>query len=83
MEIFPYFQASGKIEYMSARLAAVPRGTYLVPACGCSINLAVGKDEATALPSMRATHAHVVGIAIGDLPPCRHGQRPFAIKISP
>jgi hypothetical protein len=28
---------------------------------------------------MRATHARVVRVAVGDLPPCRHGQRMSAI----
>jgi hypothetical protein len=50
-----------------------------IEAHGCSIDVAVGKNKVMALPSMRTTHAHVVGIAIGDLPPCRHGQRLGAI----
>jgi hypothetical protein len=72
---FPYFQASGKISYFfSARLAAASRRTWVKPG-GCSIHVAVGKYQISALPSMRTAHAHVVGIAVGDFPPCRHGER--------
>ncbi len=46
---------------------------------GCSIGVAVGKDQETALPRMSDTDANVVGISLGDLPPCRHGQRLLAI----
>ncbi len=45
----------------------------------CSVGVAVGKDQAIALPRMSATDADVVGISLGDLPPCWHGQRLFAI----
>ncbi len=45
---------------------------------GCSVAVAVGKDEETTLPRVSATDANVVLSAVGDLPPCRHGQRLFA-----
>ena len=45
----------------------------------CSIGVAVGKDQAIALPIISGTDANVVGISLGDLPPCRHGQRLLAI----
>ncbi len=46
---------------------------------GCSVEVAVIKDEATTLPRVSATDANVVRSAFGDLPPCRHVQRLFAI----
>ncbi len=46
---------------------------------GCSIEVAVGKDEPSTLPIMSGTHTNVVHSAVGDLPPCRHVQRLFAI----
>ncbi len=46
---------------------------------GCSVIVAVGKDEGTTLPRVSATDANVVRSAVGDLPPCRHVQRLFAI----
>jgi hypothetical protein len=36
---------------------------------GCSVDVTVGKDQTVALPSMRTTHAHVVSITFGNLPP--------------
>jgi len=47
----------------------------VVAISGCSTSVAVCKDEPRVLPSMRAAHAHVVGTAGGDLPPCRHTAR--------
>ena len=46
---------------------------------GCSVMVAVGKDEEITLPRVSATDAHVVRSAVGDLPPCRHVQRLIAI----
>ena len=46
---------------------------------GCSIGVAVGKDQPMALPRMSGTDADVVGISLGDLPSCRHWQRLIAI----
>ncbi len=50
-----------------------------IGARGRSIGVAVGKDQVTALPRMSGTDTNVVGISLGDLPTCRHGQRMFAI----
>ena len=46
---------------------------------GCSVDVAVGKDEAITLPRVSGTDANVVRSAVGDLPPCRHVQRIIAI----
>jgi hypothetical protein len=48
------------------------RRTYRFRECarGCSIDVAVGKDQTVALPSMRTAHAHVVSSTFGNLPPC-------------
>ena len=37
--------------------------------CGCSMGVAAGKDEPRTLPTMGATDANVVRIAVGDLSP--------------
>ncbi len=50
-----------------------------IGASGGSIDVAVGKDQETSLPRMSGTDADVVGISLGDLPPCRNGQRLSAI----
>ncbi len=50
-----------------ARASTYKRG---IVANGCSIVVAVGKDQARTLPRMGATDANVVRIAAGDLPPC-------------
>ncbi len=46
---------------------------------GCTIDIAVGKDEVTTLPRVSGTDANVVRSAVGDFPPCRHVQRLIAI----
>ncbi len=46
---------------------------------GCSIEVAVGKDEAITLPRVSATHTSIIGTPIRNLPPCRHVQRLIAI----
>ena len=46
---------------------------------GCSAGVAVGKDEVITLPRVSATDTNVIRSAVGDLPPCRHVQRLFAI----
>ena len=51
----------------AARARAYIRG---IVAHGCSIDVAVGKDQPITLPRMGATDANVVRIAAGDLPPC-------------
>ncbi len=51
-----------------------------IKASACSIAVTVGKDQGMALPRMSATDANVVCISLGDLPPCRQGQRLFAIR---
>ena len=43
------------------------------------IDLGVAERQAIALPRMLATNANVVGISLGNLPPCRYGQRMLAI----
>jgi hypothetical protein len=87
VHFFPYFQASSKNlnfsfpqtqQFTSIIIFTMIIGMGTV-ALGCSIGVAVGKDQAMAQPRMSATDADVVGISLGDLPPCRHGQRLFAI----
>ncbi len=46
---------------------------------GCSVDVAVGKDEAPTLPRVSATHMTITGTPIRNLPPCRHVQRLVAI----
>jgi hypothetical protein len=46
---------------------------------GCSVDVAVGKDEAITLPRVSATHTNIIGTPIRNLPPCRHVQRLSAI----
>jgi hypothetical protein len=46
---------------------------------GCSTNVAVRKDQIITLPRMGATDANIVGVAVGNLPPRRHGHRLIAI----
>ncbi len=45
----------------------------------CSIQAAVGKDEANTLPRVSATHTNIIGTPIRNLPPSRHFQRLFSI----
>jgi hypothetical protein len=45
----------------------------------CSTDVAVGKDEATTLPRVSATHTNIIGTPIRNLPPCRHVHRLTAI----
>ena len=74
--LFSLFSGVRQNLILSARRAAASRRTYMrgIGVRGCSTGVAVGKDKVIDLPSMRTTHAHVVGIAVGNLPPCRHGQ---------
>ena len=46
---------------------------------GCSIAVAVGKDEVITLPRVSGTHTNIIGTPIRNLPPCRHVQRLIAI----
>ena len=46
---------------------------------GCTIVDIVGKDEATTLPRVSATHTSIIGTPIRNLPPCRHVHRLTAI----
>ena len=55
--------------------AAAWRRTSAAGGRGCITSSAVCKDQQHSLPTVRAAHAHVVGTAGGDLPPCRHAAR--------
>ncbi len=46
---------------------------------GCSIGVAVGKDEGITLPRVSATDTNIIGTPIRNLPPCRHVHRLIAI----
>ena len=74
--IFLFSGVRQDLIFLSLSRRTCIRGTA---ACSCVIGVAVGKCQPTALPCMRAADAHVVDIAVGDLPPCRHGQSFLAI----
>jgi hypothetical protein len=60
---------------------AASRRTYFggQAAHGCSTSVAVGIDQAGGLPGMSAADAHVVGITVSNVPPCRYGQTVQAV----